>query len=210
MDVAFDRLLTPRLVIRRFAPSDAGAFSRYRSIPEVARFQSWSAPYPLEQAEAFVGWLADEHPDAPGEWFQLAIAMRDRPDELIGDCGFRARGKEPAIADIGFTLDPAAQGHGYATEAIGEVLRYLFEDRGKHKVCADCDTRNDRSWRLLERLGFQREGELREAFRDPDCWASEYLYGLLASAWRAASDGRSIGAGGVRAVAPARPARPAR
>jgi RimJ/RimL family protein N-acetyltransferase len=186
VDEAFDRLLTSRLVIRRFAPADAVPFARYRSIPEVARYQSWSAPYPLEQAKAFVGWLEDAHPDDPGEWFQLAIATREDPDRLIGDCGFRARGDEPAIADVGFTLDPSAQGHGYATEAIAELLRYLFEDRGKHKVCADCDTRNDASWRLLERLGFQREGELRETYRDSGVWASEYLYGLLAIAWREA------------------------
>ena len=186
MDEAFDVLLTSRLVIRRFAPADAVAFARYRSIPEVARYQSWSAPYALEQARAFVGWLEDAHPDDPGEWFQLAIATREDPDRLIGDCGFRARGDEPAIADIGFTLDPSFQGHGYATEAVAELLRYLFEDRGKHKVCADCDTRNDASWRLLERLGFQREGELRETYRDSGIWASEYLYGLLAISWREA------------------------
>jgi RimJ/RimL family protein N-acetyltransferase len=210
VDVAFERLLTPRLVIRRFVPADAPAFSRYRSIPEVARFQSWSAPYPLEQAQAFVGWLADEHPDAPGEWFQLAIAPRDRPTLLIGDCGFRARGNEPAIADIGFTLDPAVQGNGYATEAIGEVLRYLFEDRGKHKVAADCDTRNERSWRLLERLGFEREGELRDAFRDPDGWASEYLYGLLAPAWVARREGASSGAASAGTRARSDPAPRAR
>jgi aminoglycoside 6'-N-acetyltransferase len=188
VDPDFDRLLTPRLVIRRFAPADAASFARYRSIPEVARYQSWDAPYPPEQARAFVGWLADAHPDEPGEWFQLAIAPRDEPDRLIGDCGFRARGNEPSIADVGFTLDPEVQGRGYATEAVGEVLRYLFEDRGKHKVCADCDTRNEPSWRLLERLGFEREGELREGFRDADGWASEYLYGLLAHSWWARRD----------------------
>jgi len=189
VDEAFTALLTPRLVVRRFARSDAPAFARYRSIPEVARYQSWSAPYPVDQAHALVAWLADAHPDEPGEWFQLAIATRERPDSLIGDCGFRARGDEPAIADVGFTLDPAAQGRGYATEAVGEVVRYLFEERGKHKVCADCDTRNAPSWRLLERLGFEREGELRESFRDADGWASEYLYGLLAASWWASRDG---------------------
>jgi RimJ/RimL family protein N-acetyltransferase len=44
VDDAFDRLLTARLVIRRFTASDAVPFARYRSIPEVARYQSWSAP----------------------------------------------------------------------------------------------------------------------------------------------------------------------
>ena len=184
MDLSFDRLLTPRLILRRFAPADAGELAAYRSHPAVARYQSWDAPYPIERAEAFITWLGEHHPDDPGEWHQLAIAERAWPDRLIGDCGFRPRADEPLIVDMGFTLAPAVQGRGYATEAVGEVLRYLFEDRGKHKVCADCDTRNDASWRLMERLGFVREGTLRGSYRDETAWADEYLYGLLAGDWR--------------------------
>jgi aminoglycoside 6'-N-acetyltransferase len=186
VDISFDRLMTARLVLRRFTPADAGPLAAYRSIPEVARFQDWDAPYPAERAAAFVAWLTEHHPDEPGEWYQLAIAERGAPDRLIGDCGFRPRADEPAVVDVGFTFHPAMQGRGYATEAVGEVLRYLFEDRGKHKVCADCDTRNDASWRLMERLGFVREGMLRESFRDADRWADEHLYGLLEADWRAA------------------------
>ena len=184
MDDTFDGLLTERLVLRRFTPADAAAFAAYRSEPDIARYQSWEAPYPLERAEAFIGWLSGRHPDEPGEWYQVAIAERSAPDVLVGDCGFRSRVEDPAIVDVGFTLSPAAQGRGFATEAIGELLRYLFEDRVKHKVCADCDPRNDRSWRLLERLGFQREGTLRQSYREGPLWADEFLYGLLAQDWR--------------------------
>lgn len=185
VDAAFDRLLTARLVLRRFTATDIEPFAAYRSLPAVARYQSWDTPYPVERARAFVDWLADRHPDEPGEWFQLAIATRDDPAAIIGDCSLRPHPDEPLVADVGFTLDPAAQGRGYATEAVGELVRYLFEERGKHKVCADCDTRNGASWRLLERLGFRREAELRESFRDGATWADEYLYGLLAREWRA-------------------------
>jgi RimJ/RimL family protein N-acetyltransferase len=184
VDDSFDRLWTSRLVIRRFTGSDAVAFSAYRSVPDVARYQSWTAPYPLERAEAFIAWLDASHPDMPGEWYQLAVAERAAPAIVVGDIGFRARADEPAIVDIGFTLGPSAQGRGYATEAVGEVVRYLFEDRAKHKVCADCDTRNDRSWRLMERIGLRREGTLRESVRDGEGWASEHLYGLVAADWR--------------------------
>ena len=184
MDAAFERLLTPRLVLRRFTTADAERFAAYRSVPEVARYQSWEAPYPLERAQAMIEWLGEHHPDEPGEWYQVAIAERAAPDVLVGDCGFRPRVEEPLVVDIGFTLGPSAQGHGYATEAVGELLRYLFQDRSKHKVCADCDTRNDPSWRLLERLGFSREGTLRGGYRDGDEWSDEHLYGLLADAWR--------------------------
>ena len=185
MDDAFDRLLTERLVIRRFSTADAEAFARYRSIPEVARYQSWEAPYSLDRARSFVGWMESHYPDERGEWYQLAIATRDDPGTLIGDCAFQARAAEPLIADIGYSLDPAVQGNGYGTEAITELVRYLFEDRTKHKVCADCDIRNEPSWKLLERVGFRREGEMHEAFWDGDGWASEYLYGMLASDWHA-------------------------
>jgi aminoglycoside 6'-N-acetyltransferase len=184
VDDSFDRLLTDRLVLRRFAALDAARFAAYRSEPDVARYQSWDAPYPVERAEAFIGWLAGRHPDEPGEWYQVAIAERSTPEVLVGDCGFRARVEDPAVVDVGFTMSPAAQGRGFATEAIGELLRYLFEDRVKHKVCADCDTRNDGSWRLLERLGFEREGQLRQSYREGPQWADEYLYGLLAQDWR--------------------------
>ena len=196
MDTSFDRLLTPRLVLRRFAAADAGPFAAYRSEPEVARYQSWDAPYPVDRASAMIGFLAGHHPDEPGEWYQVAIAERAAPDLLIGDCGFRPRAEEPLVVDIGFTLGPPAQGRGYATEAVGELLRCLFEDRGKHKVCADCDTRNEPSWRLLERLGFTREGTLRGGYRDGDGWWDEHLYGLLAAEWR----GRGYSAG--RAAVP--------
>ncbi len=183
MDLAFDRLLTPRLVLRRFTSTDASTLAAYRSMPEVARFQGWDAPYPVERAEAFVAWLSEHHPDEPGEWYQVAIAEREDPGRLIGDCGIRPRADEPSIVDIGFTLDPTVRGRGYATEAVGEVVRYLFEDRRKHKVCADCDARNEASWRLLERLGLRREGTLRASYRDGDTWADEHLYGLLAADW---------------------------
>jgi aminoglycoside 6'-N-acetyltransferase len=195
VDTAFDRLLTPRLVLRRFSAADADRFAAYRSVPDVARYQSWDAPYPLERAQTMIEWLGEHHPDEPGEWYQVAIAEREAPDVLVGDCGFRPRVEEPLVVDIGFTLGPAAQGRGYATEAVGELLRYLFQDRSKHKVCADCDTRNDPSWRLLERLGFSREGTLRGGYRDGDEWSHEHLYGLLADTWR---DRRGGGAALVR------------
>ena len=193
MDIGFDRLVTPRLVVRRFTLADAEAFAAYRSVPEVARYQSWDAPFALERAREFIGWMLDHHPDEPGAWFQLAIAAADRPAALLGDLAFHAHADEPSVADIGFTLSPDAQGHGYGTEAVAALLEYLFDVRGKHRVAADCDTRNDPSAALLRRLGFREEGVLRECYLDGDAWADLRLFALLEGEWRAG-----------RAVAPAR------
>src|SRR5262249_9462127 len=70
---------------RRFRPADVPEFVAYRSRAEVARFQSWDAPYPREEGERFVRQLMKEHPDTPGEWFQFAVALRPA-GRLIGDC----------------------------------------------------------------------------------------------------------------------------
>lgn len=189
MDEDFDGLTTDRLVIRRFVPADADALAAYRSDPEVARYQSWTPPYPLERATGFIEWLGEHHPDEPGEWYQLAIATRERPDELIGDLAFSPDADDPETARIGFTLRREAQGRGYALEAVRALLAYLFERRGKHRVAADCDPRNAASSALLERAGFRREGELVEAYLEEDGTRSNsLLYGLLAREWRAQNE----------------------
>ena len=62
-----------------------------------------------------------------------------------------------AQAELGWVLDPAYTGHGYATEAVRELLRYCFEDLGVRRVVASCFLDNEASWRLMERVGMRRE-----------------------------------------------------
>jgi RimJ/RimL family protein N-acetyltransferase len=116
-DAAFTALSTERLVLRRFRPEDLNAFVAYRSDPETARYQSWEAPYRPSQARQFLHELEAIHPDTPGEWFQFAVALR-HTDRLIGDCGAHVQAEDSRQAEIGFTLAPQYQGHGYATEAV--------------------------------------------------------------------------------------------
>lgn len=99
---------TERLELRHFRDSDAEAFAAYRSVPEVARFQSWDAPYPLDQARTTVAGFATSDPLQPG-WFQYAI---DLDGVLIGDLGLNLH-ENLMQAELGFTLAPAYQGKGY-------------------------------------------------------------------------------------------------
>src|SRR5262245_5877161 len=73
-DEGFTELAGPRVALRRFHPDDVATFAAYRSAEQVARFQSWDAPYPREEGERFIRELAKEHPDTPGQWFQFAVA----------------------------------------------------------------------------------------------------------------------------------------
>jgi aminoglycoside 6'-N-acetyltransferase len=170
---------TERLVIRRFRAEDAEAFAAYRSDPDVARYQSWDTPVSLAEAADHIRRFAAADPGAPG-WFQYAVEHRAE-GVLIGDVGV-CLGDNLMQAEIGFTFAPAYQGKGYATEAVRCVLARLFAS-GIHRVSAGCDARNTASARLLERVGFRREG-LREEFTwIKGEWTDELLFGLLARDW---------------------------
>ncbi|MEV6409994.1 GNAT family protein [Kribbella sp. NPDC051718] len=174
-------ITTERLELRRFQPEDAAAFSAYRSVPEVARFQSWNAPFSPEEAQRTVARFAEGDPLQPG-WFQYAIAL---DGQLIGDIGLNTF-DNLMQADIGYTLAPEYQGKGYATEAVGGLLDQLFTVRELHRVSAEVDARNVASARLLERLGFQQEGFRPQNTWFKDEWTDDLLFGLLQSNWRSA------------------------
>ena len=187
-DTEFTELAGPRLTLRRFRAADAPVLAAYRSVPEVARYQSWDAPFPREEGERFVHELAKEHPDTPGAWFQFAVALRPA-GQLIGDCAAIPQAGDPRQCEIGFTIAPGHQGRGYATEATRLLVGYLFGRRAKHRITATCDARNTASAAVLERLGMRREGHLRESSWAKGEWTDELLYGLLRSEWQAGGGG---------------------
>jgi RimJ/RimL family protein N-acetyltransferase len=174
-------LCSERLRLRRFELADAPALSSYRSDPAVARYQGFDAPFPLDAARAFVDGLARADPATPG-WFQWAIERLDVPG-LIGDVGVHLH-EDRRQAAIGYTLAPPFQRQGYASEAIARLLEHLFRDRELRRVSAECDTRNAASVRLLERLGFRREGHLSSSTWSKGEWSDDYQYGMLADEWR--------------------------
>jgi aminoglycoside 6'-N-acetyltransferase len=182
-DESFTELAGERVALRRFQPSDVAEFVAYRSSPQVARYQSWDAPYPMEEGERFVREMMTSHPDTPGEWFQFAVVLR-ATGQLAGDCAAMPHADDPRQCDIGFTLAERYQGHGYATEAVRLLIDYLFSARGKHRIIACCDARNAASAAVLERLAMRREGHFREGSWAKGEWTDDLLYAVLDHEWR--------------------------
>jgi RimJ/RimL family protein N-acetyltransferase len=172
---------TERLALDRFRIDDAGTLAAYRSQPDVARYQGWTAPVTPEQARALAADFAAGDPERPG-WFQYAI-RRGRDGILIGDTGVRLHDNRMQ-AELGFTLAGEHQGQGYATEAVGRLLVHLFAERGLHRVSAECDARNERSMALLRRLGFRQEGYRPANSWIKGEWTDDVLFGLLAADFR--------------------------
>jgi RimJ/RimL family protein N-acetyltransferase len=177
----FTGLRTPRLVLRRLRPDDARAVCTYRSLPEVARYQSWET-FSLADAEELIATQAAVVPDTPGTWLQLAIT-RTASGELIGDCGLHFRADDHQQAELGITMSPDHQGQGFATEALRRVLDYLFGELGKHRVTAVTDTENMAAATLFLRLGFRREAHHVENVWFKGAWGSEFVFALLRREW---------------------------
>jgi RimJ/RimL family protein N-acetyltransferase len=177
------RIATDRLILRSFLATDAPVLADYRSDPEVARYQSWEAPFALLRAETAVANFMASDPDKPG-WFQYAVELAE-DGTLIGDVAVHLH-DNLMQAEIGFTVASAYQKRGFATEAVRAVLDRLFREQGLHKVAGECDARNAPSAALLERLGFSREGLLRQQTFLKGEWTDDLIYGLLAAEWSAA------------------------
>jgi RimJ/RimL family protein N-acetyltransferase len=178
----FSEIVTERLLLRELTEEDAERIFGYRSMPEVARFQSWGTSS-RDEITAAIARTADMKPGMPGSWYQIGIVLRSSA-ELVGDCGFHVPEGEPRQAEVGIALSPEYQSRGYATEALRALLEYLFVRLGTHRVYGSVDPRNTRSIRLLQRIGMRKEAHLVESVWFKGEWVDDVILAMLAREWR--------------------------
>ena len=131
------QLRTERLTLRMLARADITEFTRYRNVPEVARYQEWTLPYTRDLAHELVDEMDAMAEPEPGSWAQLAI---ERAGRLVGDFAVWID-PDDQLAMIGYTIAPEHQGHSYATEAAEAVIEWLFTRPTIHRVAATIDPR---------------------------------------------------------------------
>lgn len=175
------RLQTDRLTIRMMSHDDVTAFTHYRKLPGVARYQEWPKPYTRDLAHELVDEMDELDGPTPNRWVQLAV---DDGERLVGDVAvwLDAAG---TFATIGYTLDPEFQGRGYAVEAVQAVIGWLFRHQGVHRIAATIDPRNLASSRVLERCGFEYVGTARSAALVDGEWTDDARFSLLEPDWDA-------------------------
>lgn len=171
----FEPILTERLLMRKLETNDIKDFYKYRSLPEVYKFQSF-IPKDTKDVEAFFERLS-EFPNIPNTWFQLAVCIKGE-NQLIGDIGIHFL-EDDEQTEIGYTLNPEFQGMGYAKEAVTAVIRYLFIILGKHRIIASVDPDNEKSIKLLEKIGMRREAYFVKSIKINGIWADDCLYAIL-------------------------------
>lgn len=179
--IHFTNLETPRLLLRHFTDADLIPFLAYRNDHDVARYQDWEGISEPE-ARAFIREQKTIQPGVPGQWFQIAIELKETRT-LVGDCALKISKHDDRQAEIGYTLSHAYQGKGIASEAVSCLLDYVFMTLELHRVIAITDCENAASVALLERLGLRREGHFIQNIWFKGKWGDEYLYAILNHEW---------------------------
>jgi RimJ/RimL family protein N-acetyltransferase len=175
---------TARLTLRPARTTDLEATWRFRRDEEVSRWlTAWPASLDeyrtrFEDPGRLASTLVVELDGLVIGDLQLAVSDGWAQQEVAA----RARGVE---AELGWVLDPAYAGRGYATEAVQGLLRLCFEELGLRRVTAGCFADNVASWRLMERVGMRRElHTVRESLHRTQGWLDGFGYALLADEWR--------------------------
>lgn len=177
----FPVLGTPRLTLRPLREADVAALFQIFSNPEAMRY--WSSP-PMKDVADAESLLREIQRYAEAETlFQWGIARRE-DDYVIGTCTLFRINQEHRRGELGYILRRDLWGHGFATEALTALVNHAFGTLGLHRVEADIDPRNTGSLRLVERLGFKKEGHLRERYFVAGDIQDSVIYGLLAPDWR--------------------------
>jgi RimJ/RimL family protein N-acetyltransferase len=177
----FDVVLrTTRLVLRPLSPQDAEPLFAIYSDPEFTRYWS-SLPWrSLEEATDYIE--RDRQQRAAGQCLRLGIFLQ-ATRELVGTCSLFNLNLPCRRAELGYGIARAHWRRGYQFEAVSVLIRFAFAELGFHRLEADVDPRNISSLRSLEKLGFVREGLMRERWIVGEEISDSAIFGLLARDW---------------------------
>lgn len=178
----FDQLTlrTARLLLRPLRQDDAPALFGVYTDPQVMRYWSTAPWTGIETAHALIARDLTEMKQ--GGYLRLGLETREG-SEFLGSCTLFDFVPQCRRAELGYALTSARWGRGYMHEALVALLGHGFDALHLNRVEADVDPRNLASTKCLERLGFRREGLLRERWIVGGEVSDSGLYGLLRTDW---------------------------
>ena len=174
-------LLTDRLTLRKMMVIDAQDMYEYACRSDVTKYLTWNTHPDRAYTKEYLQYLGNRY--AAGMFYDWAIVYE--PDcNMVGSCGFTAFNCPSDSAEVGYVLNPDYWGKGIASEALGRVLRFGFEDLRLHRIEAKFMMGNDASRHVMERCGMTFEGYLREAMLVNGSYVTVGVCSILADEWR--------------------------
>jgi RimJ/RimL family protein N-acetyltransferase len=175
---------TPRMVLRRFTRDDVDLLAALDSDPNVMRYLSRTlTPRHAIEHEVLPGWIA-EYAQAPG--FGCWAALDSRSGEFLGWFSLRPKG-HPGQAELGYRLRRAAWGQGLATEGGRALIDRAFGSLAVSRVWAQTMAVNQRSRRVMEKLGMRHIRTFHKHFDEPlpGTEHGEVEYAITREEWQA-------------------------
>jgi ribosomal-protein-alanine N-acetyltransferase len=175
------------VTLRELHTSDAHALYQELTTPEVKRFM-WAPPPSVDAFERFIHWSHAER--ATGKYICYGVVPLG---EEHARGAFELRQLQPGFlrGELGFVVAPALWGRGVFHEGARLLLDFAFREVKVHRIEARAAVDNERGNAALRKLGFQREGMLKDAFWRDDRWVDQYLWALLDTRWPAFSTDRT-------------------
>jgi [ribosomal protein S5]-alanine N-acetyltransferase len=169
-----------RVRLRRGVPSEYDLlFSWYNDPERVAPFDRFS----VDTYDSFVAAM-NSAPEDPTSLAPKFAVEEIATGKAIGFVGWYRPHPVLEYLDVWYVLgDTAARGKGYGSEAVGLLVDHLFATQTVERIGATVDVENVPSYRLLERLGFRREGTLRSSLFHHERWHDVYVYGVTRAEW---------------------------
>lgn len=164
---------TERLILRRYKKEDLQDLFEYLSDAKVVEYEPYK-PMTFSEAKENLEWRI-------GTEEMIAVELKDSR-KMIGNVYLGKR--EFDSLEIGYVFNRNFWGNGYAAESCKALIDMALSN-GIHRIYAECDARNERSWKLLEALGFRREAHFRKNvyfWKDENgkpIWKDTYVYAKL-------------------------------
>ncbi|MGI2328267.1 GNAT family N-acetyltransferase [Planococcus sp. YIM B11945] len=172
---------TQTVYYREMIGEDWRHVHEYASQEIVSKYQPWG-PNTQKESQAFVEEVIKEAKRKPRIRFVFAIVLK-ATGKTIGAGEFNIRDATNKTGEIGYIVNPEYWGKGIATEAARFLLDFGFAERGMHRIFATCDPKNAPSHKVLEKIGMQKEGLMREDILMKDGWRDSLLFSILKPEW---------------------------
>jgi ribosomal-protein-alanine N-acetyltransferase len=173
-------LETERLRLRRFRHGDLRDTFAWTGDPEVSRYTFWSVHKTLNDTQQFLDFCFKEYSERGiGPW----AAELKTTGVVVGNCSYGAIHLSDARVELAFFFARQCWGQGLAVEGLSALLRFGFEDLGLNRMEARCMPVNVASERVMQKLGMQFEGVLREYLRVKGQFCDLKVYSLLKRDW---------------------------
>lgn len=172
----FPVLETERLLLREITPSDVSALLTHFGNSEVVRFIQMQPIKTIEQANEWLKWMGGFF--AAKDGLRWGIVEREG-EQFVGSAGLHRWDREAHVAELGCDIAYPFWGQGYGQEAMRRIIEFGWEQMKLNRIEADVVKGNIRSIHVLEKLGFRKEGMLRQRVLKGGKYYDVYLFGLL-------------------------------